>query len=259
VGYMGIPVSDENPPYERRIIVNNIIILVNIVVFIIGITFPSLLVRDALTYNDVIETLGLKPANIIAGIALWTILTSMFLHAGWMHLIGNMLYLYIFGDNVEGLMGPARYLVFYIVSGLGAILFHLFSLVFMPSNALLNTQLSSGVNPWMIPAIGASGAISGVLGVYALTMPMARIRTVTFIGFIPLLLNFPAAVYIGIWFLYQLALGISSLMTATMYGVAFWAHIGGFVTGIAVFPLFVDKNKLERYRLWFAYAASSYL
>ncbi len=245
-----LPVSDENLPFQRRAVVNTVIILANIAVFIVGIIAPFILVPGARSYNDVIETLGLKPANVVAGVALWTMLTSMFLHAGWIHLLGNMLYLYIFGDNVENLMGPIRYLVFYIVAGLGAILFHVFSLMFIPPGALLNTQLTSGTNPWMVPAIGASGAISGVLGVYALTMPFARIRAITFIGFIPVPLDFPAVVYIGIWFVYQLLLGISTLLTGTMYGVAFWAHIGGFITGIALFPLFVDKKRLAMYKHW---------
>jgi len=245
-----LPVSDENLPIQRRAIVNITLILLNIIIFLVGIIAPYLLVPGAYSYNDVIESLGLKPANIIAGAALWTLITSMFLHAGWIHLLGNMLYLYIFGDNVENLMGPVKYLVFYIVAGLGATLFHVFSLLFVPTDALLNTQLTSGANPWMIPAIGASGAISGVLGVYALTMPFARVRAVTFIGFIPIPLDFPAIVYIGIWFAYQLLLGISTLLTGTLYGVAFWAHIGGFVTGIALFPLFVDKQKLKIYRSW---------
>ena len=245
-----LPVSDENLPIQRRAIVNITLIMLNIIVFLVGIIAPYLLVPGANSYNDVIESLGLKPANIIAGAALWTLITSMFLHAGWIHLLGNMLYLYIFGDNVENLMGPVKYLVFYIVAGLGATLFHVFSLLFVPTDALLNTQLTSGMNPWMIPAIGASGAISGVLGVYALTMPFARVRAVTFIGLIPIPLDFPAVVYIGIWFAYQLLLGISTLLTGTLYGVAFWAHIGGFVTGIALFPLFVDKQKLKIYRTW---------
>ncbi len=245
-----LPVSDENLPIQRRAIVNITLILLNIIVFLVGIIAPYLLVPGANSYNDVIESLGLKPANIIAGAALWTLITSMFLHAGWIHLLGNMLYLYIFGDNVENLMGPVKYLVFYIVAGLGATLFNVFSLLFVPTDALLNTQLTSGTNPWMIPAIGASGAISGVLGVYALTMPFARVRAVTFIGLIPIPLDFPAVIYIGIWFAYQLLLGISTLLTGTLYGVAFWAHIGGFVTGIALFPLFVDKQKLKIYRTW---------
>ena len=245
-----MPVSDENLPFQRRAIVNIVIILLNILIFLIGMLAPYLLVPGANSYNDVIESLGLKPANIVAGVALWTIFTSMFLHAGWVHLLGNMLYLYIFGDNVESLMGSVRYLVFYLVAGLGATLFHIFSLLFIPTEALLNTQLASGTNPWMIPAIGASGAISGVLGVYALTMPFARIRALTFIGFIPIPLDFPAIVYIGIWFVYQLLLGVSTLLTGTLYGVAFWAHIGGFITGIALFPLFVDKQRLNLYKHW---------
>ncbi|MCE4606071.1 MAG: rhomboid family intramembrane serine protease [Desulfurococcales archaeon] len=248
-----LPVSDENLPAKRRAIVNMTIILLNIIVFLVGISAPYILVPGANSYNDVIESLGLKPANIVAGVALWTLFTSMFLHAGWVHLLGNMLYLYVFGDNIENLMGPVKYLVFYLIAGLGATLFNIFSLLFIPTEALLNTQLTSGMNPWMIPAIGASGAISGVLGVYALTMPFARIRAVTFIGFIPIPLDFPAVVYIGIWFAYQLLLGISTLLTGTLYGVAFWAHIGGFVTGIALFPLFVDKQKLKMYRSWVLY------
>ncbi|MCE4617105.1 MAG: rhomboid family intramembrane serine protease [Desulfurococcales archaeon] len=246
---MGIPIEDENIRMGRPI-VNTVIILVNIIVFLVGNVKASLLYPGAETYEDLIYSLGMIPANIVAGIALSTIFTSMFLHADIIHLGGNMLYLFIFGDNVETVMGSLKYLIFYLLSGMGAVVFHIASIAYMPKDALLNYQLTTGVSPWMIPAIGASGAISGVLGAYMLLMPTARIRSIAFFGFIPLILTFPAYVYIGIWFLYQLIYGLATMYTGAIAGIAFWAHVGGFLTGMALTPIFIDRRKLRILR-WF--------
>jgi membrane associated rhomboid family serine protease len=148
-------------------------------------------------------------------------LTSMFLHGGWLHLIGNMWFLWIFGDNVEDMLGPIRYLLFYVICGLGAGLAHY--LLGPTSN---------------LPTVGASGAIAGVLAGYAVLFPGARVLTLVFLGFFVRIMELPALAVIGIWFAIQV---ISSFLTFGMTetgGVAFSAHVGGFVTGLLLVLLF---------------------
>lgn len=243
------PIHDTGYEGHREFpLVNTTLIILNIVIFFIGISMPQLLVPGAISYNEVIYELGMIPGRILAGKGLYTIFTSMFLHAGLAHLFGNMLYLYIFGDDVERAMGKIRYLAFYLASGVGATLFHIMSLVLMPSSLIGNAVLTSGVNPFLIPAIGASGAISGVLGAYLTLFPSSEIEVLTFWGYIPIPLRLPASVYILFWFIYQLVLGLFVVFTGVQAGVAFWAHIGGFLTGIALLPYFQKKiNKKDLY------------
>lgn len=147
--------------------------------------------------------------------AVYPFFTSLFLHGGWLHLLGNMLFLYIFGDNVEGALGHIRYLVFYLACGLAASLTH-FAL-----------NLSSPV-----PTVGASGAIAGVLGAYFLLFPRARIVTLVPIFYFLQIMEIPAFVFLGFWFLLQFLSGSAALFTSqTTGGIAWWAHIGGFVAG----------------------------
>jgi membrane associated rhomboid family serine protease len=240
----GLPLEDETPRIEAPI-VNTTLIAVNTIVYIIGVTAPWMLLPGAHTYNEVVSRLGLIPAYVAAGERLYTIITSMFLHGGLIHLLGNMLYLYIFGDNIENAMGRGRYLLFYLLSGVGATVFHIASIAFMPPNALVSAILEQGVSPWLVPAIGASGAISGVLGAYLLLFPFAELRVVTFWGFIPFFLQLPASVYIAFWFIYQLFMGLTTALTGVSAGVAFWAHVGGFLTGIALAKFFVDRRRLS--------------
>ena len=144
-------------------------------------------------------------------------LVSMFLHGGWGHLLGNMLFLWIFGDNVEDRLGHVRYLVFYLLSGFAATFAHLWA--------------SPGST---VPAVGASGAISGVLGAYLFLHPQARIQTLLILGFFIRLIYVPAWVFLPLWFLMQLLSGAASLgarTTAETGGVAWFAHIGGFIAG----------------------------
>ncbi len=144
-------------------------------------------------------------------------LLSMFLHGGWMHFLGNMLFLWIFGDNVEDLLGRFRYLVFYLLCGYAATFAHAFA--------------SPGST---VPAIGASGAIAGVLGAYLVLFPGARVVTLIFLGFFSQLVELPALLYLGIWFVIQFFSGVASVSsdtTAAQGGVAWFAHIGGFVAG----------------------------
>jgi len=239
----GLPLEDETPRIEAPV-VNTALILLNVAVYFVGVTAPWLILPGAHTYNEVVYKLGLVPAYLVAGERLYTLVTSMFLHGGLAHLLGNMLYLYIFGDNIENVMGKYRYLIFYLLSGFGATVFHLASIAFMPPGALANSILAQGVSPWLIPAIGASGAISGVLGAYMMLFPFAEIRVVTFWGFIPFFLRLPASLYIAFWFVYQLIMGLTTTLTGVSAGVAFWAHVGGFLTGMALARFLVDRKRL---------------
>jgi membrane associated rhomboid family serine protease len=154
-----------------------------------------------------------------------TLFTSMFLHGGFLHLAGNMLYLWIFGDNVEGQLGHAKFLVFYILSGLAASLLHIF------------TSSQS-----QVPMVGASGAIAGVLGAYMITFPKARILTLIFFGFFIRVVSVPALLVLGFWFILQLLYAVPSI-GSTAGGVAFFAHVGGFLAGIVLFKLFTGFSK----------------
>ncbi len=153
----------------------------------------------------------------------WTTLfTSMFLHGGWMHLGGNMLYLWIFGDNLERVMGPIRFLIFYLVCGIAA------------SAAHIAFNLQS-----VIPSVGASGAISGVLGGYLLLFPRNRVRVLTRAGIV----GVPAVMMLGIWIVIQFISGIGSMARTTdTAGVAYMAHIGGFVAGLLLVKLFAVRG-----------------
>jgi membrane associated rhomboid family serine protease len=162
----------------------------------------------------VVEKFGLVPNAVLHGAQLYTFLTSMFLHADLIHLGGNMLFLYVFGDNVEDTFGHVRYLLFYLVAGFAASLLHIFT--------VLNTIGQS------IPTIGASGAIAGVLGAYFVLYPRSRILTLVFFFWITIV-AIPAVVFLGLWFVYQFLYGT---LAGAGGGVAYWAHIGGFITGI---------------------------
>lgn len=176
-----------------------------------------------------IELLGFVPARFIGWSDLgfspldpWRfvpLVTAAFLHGGWMHLIGNMWFLWIFGDNVEDRLGHGRYLLFYLLAGASAFLVQGF------------------VGPVStVPTVGASGAIAGVLGAYFLLYPRSRILTFVPIFFLPWLIEIPAVVFIGLWFAMQLVNGLAELGVAThaVSGIAWWAHAGGFLAGVAL-------------------------
>ena len=148
-----------------------------------------------------------------------SLVTSQFLHAGWMHIIWNMVYLWIFGDNVEDRLGHVGYLVFYLGAGAAAALLQV---LFNPFSA--------------VPMVGASGAIAGVMGAYFVLYPQSRVLTAIFIFFFFDLVEIPAVFFLGFWFLMQLLSGVGSLgaSTASTGGTAFWAHVGGFVAGAAI-------------------------
>lgn len=158
--------------------------------------------------------------------------TSIFLHGGWLHIIGNTLFLWIFGDNVEDGMGHFKYLGFYLLCGIIAGFFHLY----------LNAD-----SP--VAAIGASGAISGVMGAYFVLFPNSRIITLFPVFFFFSLIEIPAFVFIGIWFLFQLFSGTVSLIAGGFFqgGVAWWAHIGGFISGMGLVFVFVRRKRRRRH------------
>ena len=185
--------------------------------------------QDARIMNELYGTWAMIPAEITAGQSFETVLTSMFLHAGWMHLAGNMLFLFIFGDNMEDEMGHLPYLAFYLASGVAA------ALIQVGSEPLSN-----------IPTVGASGAIAGVMGGYMLLFPKARVDIFIFLLIIIRIIPIPAWVMLAIWFAMQFIGGLGA--PAGEGGVAYWAHAGGFVAGlILTIPLWL---KLGGTRFW---------
>lgn len=157
----------------------------------------------------------------------WPFITSMFLHGGWLHIIGNMWMLWIFGDNVEDRMGSLRFLLFYLFTGLAAGLTHWL------------TNMDSTV-----PTVGASGAISGVLGAYFVLFPHSRIISMFPVFFMPVFFELPAAIYLLFWFMIQIFSGtIAGLTAENVGGIAWWAHVGGFVAGIVFLRLFLPSRR----------------
>lgn len=238
---MILPIGDENRDRTRTPFVNYVFIAINVLVFIVfqglgtneGFTYAFATVpQEILTGEDIAteqqiqdpisgETFALPLQPTPVSVYL-TLLTSMFMHGGIAHLLGNMLYLWIFGDNIEDRLGHFRYLVFYLLCGVLASLAHVYSSAFLDANLL-------------IPSLGASGAISGVLGGYLLLFPHRRVTVIIF----RILTQVPAIVAIGLWFLFQLVSGLGMLGAGTQAGgVAYAAHIGGFVAGFVLIKLF---------------------
>lgn len=217
------PLSDDNPDPGTPI-VTWCLIGVNVAVFLWELSVPeAALDRMVALYGLVPAVLfGFEPAPAALGVPVWaTVITSMFLHGGFGHLLGNMLYLYIFGNNVEIAMGRWRYLAFYLLCGTVA----------AGTQALVAPAS-------MIPLIGASGAISGVLGAYLILHPYARVRVLIMPLPLPIfrILSIPAVVVLGFWFLLQFINAVWS--AAGSGGVAFWAHVSGFAAGMALVALF---------------------
>lgn len=214
-----IPLRDTIPSHSFPV-VNISLIIVNSLFFFLELSLGTHLGEFISTFGTVpsrfMEVLGGKGVTALDIVPLFT---SMFLHAGWFHLIFNMLYLWIFGDNVEDALGHFRYLLFYILCGLGAALTHVF--------------LSPLAD---VPVVGASGAIAGVLGAYLLLYPRSRVLTlVPFFFFY--LVEIPALVFLGLWFVIQFLSGLLTVGTEASAGVAWWAHVGGFLTGmVLLFP-----------------------
>ena len=154
------------------------------------------------------------------------LLTYNFLHGSWLHLLGNMLYLWIFGDNIEDAMGRGRFVVFYLLSGVIAALVHILA------------QRASEV-----PLVGASGAIAGVLGAYLVLYPRARVLSLVFLGWFIRVIELPAMLVLSLWFILQVAEGLWSLASPDVLTVAFWAHVGGFIAGAALVRPFVLRPR----------------
>ena len=209
-----IPLKDDNPTRTFPF-VNYALIAANILVFIHQVALPP---RAAKAFVMLYATVPARIPAALAGhtsmqLAFEPLFTSMFLHAGIVHLLGNLLFLYIFGDNIEDAFGHFAYLIFYLFCGIGSGLTHV----------AFNLHSS-------LPAIGASGAISGVMGAYAVLFPRARVLMLFFIFLIPI----PAVIVLGYWFVLQFLAGIGQFGESAMGGVAVWAHIGGFVLGLVI-------------------------
>ena len=215
-----IPIRDENRPSITPHVTWALIIVNTVIFFVSWLSGPVFLDRF-------IDTYGMIPRFIMQGQSLHTLLTSTFLHADIIHLFFNMLYLYIFGDNVEDALGHVGYAAFYLFSGLVASAAHLLSVI--------NDVWESS-----IPTIGASGAISGVLGAYIVLYPRSRVLTLVMYYFITIV-PIPAVFFLGFWFLLQFLY----VMLGSAAGVAYWAHIGGFVAGLAL-ALLVRKRRKRR-------------
>lgn len=237
---MIFPIGDDNSDRTTVPVVNYILIAINVLVFVF---FQGLGSNDQFTYAfstvpeeirtgaDIARPVPIEVGDQRAVINLQrtpgsvylTLITSMFMHGGIMHLFGNMLFLWIFGDNLEHALGRARYLIFYLVTGLIASLAHVIS------------TFVFGDNPF-IPSLGASGAISGVLGGYLVLYPKRQVRVIM----LRMLTTVPAVVAIGLWFVFQLisAFGVIGAGPQSGGGVAFMAHIGGFVAGLALIKIF---------------------
>jgi membrane associated rhomboid family serine protease len=224
-----IPLRDDNPSTIKPAVTIAFVVLCVLVFlwqFALGPAQGQRIIYSLGVIPAVLLGLRDLPSDLALVPPAMTMLTSMFMHGGWMHLIGNMLYLWIFGDNVEDSMGHARFAVFYVLCGLAAVF----------SQALPEPGST-------IPMVGASGAISGVLGAYLLLFPHARVLVAIPFGFILHTTRIPAGLVLVLWFGLQL---LSNLMTQTgVGGVAFRAHIGGFIAGMVLIPFF----KHRRFRL----------
>ncbi|MFT4017280.1 MAG: rhomboid family intramembrane serine protease [Agriterribacter sp.] len=239
---MLIPIGDDNSDRTLTPYINYLLIALNILAFIflqagganLYFTYAfSTVPAEIITGTDIItqpqliidpntgrqfEMPGLQPTPVSV---YFTLITSMFMHGGWAHLAGNMLYLWIFGDNIENRIGHFRYLVFYLVCGVIASLSHVFSTLMLNQNSL-------------VPSLGASGAISGVLGAYLLLFPTRRVHAFLFIFRV----SIPAVLALGLWIAFQVTSGLGMLGGEESGGVAYAAHIGGFIAGFLLIKFF---------------------
>jgi len=215
-----LPIGDDNSGRRSTPAITYGLVILNVLFFLVE-----------LNSGDVfIERWSVVPRRLLAnpGGDFLTIFTAMFMHGGWLHLLGNMLYLWIFGDNVEDAFGGSRFLIFYLICGIGA------------------TIAQVAVDPRSnIPNLGASGAIAGVLASYLVMFPNRRVNVLLFRFIVPM----SAVIVIGFWFLLQLVSSIGSISGATQSdGVAYMAHVGGFITGLVLTPIFRTGGG-TRYRL----------
>jgi len=228
-----LPIKDDQPRYSTPY-VNWFLIILNLLIYFFQATL------DPRSYELFAREFGVVPVHLAAfleGTHRYTLpqvvvpfFTSMFVHAGWAHVIGNMWFLYIFGDNVEDYLGHFKYLVFYLLAGLIA----------------MTTQVAIYTNS-NVPTVGASGAIAGVLGAYFILYPRARVLTWFFV----FLFYIPAWVMLGYWFVLQFLAGAATLSTMRpghdVGGVAVWAHVGGFLAGVAMIKIFPERRQRYPY------------
>ncbi len=244
-----LPVGDETGKRNHAFpIINISIIALNFLVFFYELSLGGGLDRFITGYGNI-------PYEMVHGVDLvgrvyggvpqfagptpiyLTLLTSIFMHGGWAHILGNMLYLFIFGDNVEDGMGALPYFVFYLLSGLAA-----------SATQIVVVLVSSGNE--FIPSVGASGAIAGVLGAYLVMFPRAQVRVLLTLGFFFYMTRIAAVFVLGFWFVMQLFSGVADLTPNTAQtggGVAFWAHIGGFAFGALVALIFFRERSQPNY------------
>lgn len=216
--------------------VNRILIIVNTIIFAVY-GLSSLGILLSYRFADLMDReFVMVPINVIHGQQIYTLFTSMFMHANLLHLFGNMIFLYVFGDNVEDILGHVGYLIFYLVCGLAAALAYILINLYAPFISTMiginiPSDLTSGV-------LGASGAISGVLGAYFVLHPKSRILSLVFYVILPI----PAFIFLGVWFLLQWAYWVTDITG----GVAYFAHIGGFVAGIVLAVIIGLRRKKAR-------------
>lgn len=213
----------DDVPTKKFPLITIILIVLNSIVYLYQMSLGE-------RFNEFIYSMGLLPFEITHNIDIFppgpspiylTIFFSMFMHGSIVHLLGNMLFLWIFGNNVEDYLGRKRFIIFYLFSGIIAA----FTQIFFNSDSI-------------VPMVGASGAIAGVLGAYLLLYPRAKVTTVIIFGFFIRLIKIPAVVVLSFWIIYQFLYGISSLAVGTGEGgVAWFAHIGGFISGIIIIKL----------------------
>ena len=222
-----IPLKDDNPT-EITPVVTVAFIVMCVVVFLYEISLPAQRTEAFVYMYGAIPAVVFGhvqlPHELMSLPAYGTLISSMFLHGGWMHLIGNMLYLWIFGNNIEDVMGHTKFIIFYGICGVVAALSH----------AIIDPEST-------IPMVGASGAISGVLGAYLLLYPKAKVLVLIPLGFFTQLIHVPAAIVLGLWFLMQVFSGGMSLGHEGG-GVAFFAHIGGFIAGMLLIGFFKHQH-----------------
>ncbi len=237
-----IPLRDDQPRFSTPYM-NYFLVALNTVVFLFELSVGS---QSHRALNGLIYQFGIVPSHFTQSIAgsahtglpaaFLSILTSMFLHGSWLHIIGNMWVLWIFGDNIEDYLGHFAYLIFYLLCGFAAAIAHII--------------LNAGSD---VPTVGASGAIAGVMGAYFLLYPKARVLTL-----VPLIVFFtfwwlPAWIVLGYWFLLQFLSGASTSIAYSnpnSGGIAFWAHVGGFVAGIILIKVMPTRSPRNRYSTW---------
>ncbi len=219
-----IPLGDESRRPRRFPMATATIIVLNLLVF----------AMELCAGEDFIMRWSLVPADIVAGKHLETVLTSMFLHSGWEHIIGNMVFFWAFGPEIEDAMGSGRFVVFYLLGGLAAT----FAQVIVDPTST-------------VPNLGASGAIAAVMGAFLVTYPRDRIRTLVILGWFVQVTFIPAIILVGLWAVTQLFSGLGSLMTVQAAGgVAYMAHVGGFTFGVLTARLFESADRVPQRVAW---------